>query len=198
MTIYDLKPKFQDLLRPFVNLLAQKKVTANQVTWLALILSVTCGLAIYLSAGAVWSLLLLPLLLFVRMALNAVDGMLAREHNMQTKQGAMLNEMSDVISDAALYLPFAVMPLVSPTLIVLFVVFAVCNEMAGVVGQAINNNRRYDGPLGKSDRAFVMGLLALLLAFDFLSASDVSGYLMVVVLLSVVTLYKRMVNGIKG
>lgn len=43
---------------------------------------------------------------FIRMALNALDGMLARECNQQTRLGAILNETGDVISDIALYLPF--------------------------------------------------------------------------------------------
>ena len=56
---------------------------------------------------AVWPFLLLPLWLFLRMALNAIDGMLAREFGQQSALGAYLNELSDVVSDAALYLPFA-------------------------------------------------------------------------------------------
>ena len=34
-------------------------------------------------------------------------------------------------------------------------------EMAGVLGQASGGERRHDGPLGKSDRAFVFGALGL-------------------------------------
>ncbi|MEI6896832.1 MAG: CDP-alcohol phosphatidyltransferase family protein [Psychromonas sp.] len=196
ITIYDLKPKFQGLLRPCVVILAKNNVTANQVTWAALVLSLACGILIYLSHGASWSLLLLPIVLFIRMALNAIDGMLAREHNMKTMKGAMLNEMSDVISDVVLYLPLVFVTGVSPSLLVTFVLIALFTEMAGVVAQAINNDRRYDGPMGKSDRAFVMGLFAILLAFDFLSVTSAMIYLGIVSLLGLVTLYKRMHNGI--
>ncbi len=48
------------------------------------------------------------------MAFNAIDGMLAREHNQQSKLGAFLNELTDVVSDAALYLPFALVRAVQP------------------------------------------------------------------------------------
>jgi CDP-diacylglycerol---glycerol-3-phosphate 3-phosphatidyltransferase len=54
-----------------------------------------------------WSFLFLIIILFVRMALNSADGMLAREHAMQSILGTLLNELGDVISDVALYLPFA-------------------------------------------------------------------------------------------
>ena len=45
MSIYALKPKFQNLLRPLVRQLAAKGVTANQVTLLACLLSIfiRCG-----------------------------------------------------------------------------------------------------------------------------------------------------------
>jgi CDP-diacylglycerol---glycerol-3-phosphate 3-phosphatidyltransferase len=197
ITIYDLKPAFQRLLRPCTAMLASKGVTANQVTWAALALSLFGGLALYLSKGAGWSLLLLPVILFVRMALNAIDGMLAREHNMKTLKGAMLNEMTDVIADVLLYIPLAFVVTVQSSLLVAFVIIGVFTEMAGVVAQAINNDRRYDGPMGKSDRAFVMGLLAILLSMHFLSSHWIALYLGTGCVLGLVTLYKRMHNGIQ-
>jgi CDP-diacylglycerol--glycerol-3-phosphate 3-phosphatidyltransferase len=106
-SIYQVKPRFQALLRPLVRHLAAAGVTANQVTLAAAVLSIAAGvvLAGWSTPPAVW--LLLPVVLFVRMALNAIDGMLAREHGQKSALGAFLNELCDVISDAALYLPFA-------------------------------------------------------------------------------------------
>ena len=43
------------------------------------------------------------------MALNAIDGMLAREYGQKSRLGAYLNELGDVVSDAALYAPFALL-----------------------------------------------------------------------------------------
>ena len=43
MTLYDLKPRFQSLLRPLVRRLAAAGVTANQVTLAAAIGSVALG-----------------------------------------------------------------------------------------------------------------------------------------------------------
>lgn len=164
MTIYDLKPAFQGLLRPVCRRMAGRGITANQVTLSALVLSLAAGATILVSVGARWALALVPVVLFVRMALNAIDGMLAREHDMKTPLGAILNELGDVVSDITLYLPFAVIPGVSARLVVLTVILAVLTEMTGVVAVQVGAHRRYDGPMGKSDRAFVFGLLALLIA----------------------------------
>ena len=106
MTLYDIKPAFQDLLRPACNNLAKAGVSANQVTVAAMLLSLATGTALVLLQGERWVLLLVPAALLVRMALNAIDGMLAREHHMQSALGGLLNELGDVISDIALYLPF--------------------------------------------------------------------------------------------
>ncbi|PVB59917.1 CDP-alcohol phosphatidyltransferase family protein [Labrenzia sp. 011] len=164
-TIYQLKSRFQDLLRPICRKLAAGGVTANQVTLAALTLSILEGFALWLFPGAFLPLLLLPLVLFIRMGLNAIDGMLAREHDQKSDLGAVLNELGDVVSDAALYLPFALLPFVSGTLIVGLVVLALIGEMTGVIGVQIGANRRYDGPFGKSDRAALFGLCGLLIAF---------------------------------
>ncbi len=167
-TIYNLKPRFQALLRPIVGRLASRGITANQVTLAALALSLATGLLTALGANHWhWPLLLVPAVLFVRMALNAIDGMLAREHNMQSPEGAILNELGDVISDAALYLPLALIPGVCGSLVVIAVVMALISEMTGVVAIQIGAQRRYDGPMGKSDRAFTFGLIGLFLGLGF-------------------------------
>jgi CDP-diacylglycerol--glycerol-3-phosphate 3-phosphatidyltransferase len=197
MTIYDLKPKFQALLRPTVNLLAKKGITPNQVTMFAMILSIIVGAVIALTNGARWILLFVPIFMFLRMALNAIDGLLAKEHDMKTKRGAMFNEMSDVIADVALFLPFALIVGVNPIYVVLFAVVGVFNEMAGVVAQTLNGERRYDGPMGKSDRVFVVGFIALLLGLGVEAGLWVDVLFAVATLLAVLSTYNRAMRGSK-
>jgi CDP-diacylglycerol--glycerol-3-phosphate 3-phosphatidyltransferase len=162
-TIYDLKPRFQALLRPAADALARAGATANAVTLAALVLSLAHGAWLALLPQSRLPFLLLPVTLFLRMALNALDGMMAREHGMASPAGAVLNELGDVVSDAALYLPFALVPGVNAPLVVLVVILGIIGEMAGALGPLLGTTRRYDGPLGKSDRAFAFGLLAFLI-----------------------------------
>ena len=109
-TIYDVKPQFQQLLRPLAANLAKRRLTANDVTLGALLLSGAHGARLALMPASRWPLLLLPVTLFLRMAFNAIDGMMAKEHGQASARGAVLNELSDVIADGALYLPFALIP----------------------------------------------------------------------------------------
>jgi phosphatidylglycerophosphate synthase len=164
MTLYALKPRFQNLLRPSVARLAAAGVTANQVTIAAALGSIVAGAVVAWTADWRPVFLVIPLWLLARMALNAVDGMLAREFGQKSRLGSYLNEIADVVSDAALYGPFALVAPFGPFGIGLVIVLAVLTEFAGVLGPAIGASRRYDGALGKSDRALVFGALGLWIA----------------------------------
>ena len=53
-------------------------------------------------------------------------------------------------------------PASNAALVVLVVIAAIIGEMAGALGPMLGGTRRYDGPIGKSDRAFAFGLLGFL------------------------------------
>jgi phosphatidylglycerophosphate synthase len=191
-TIYDLKPCFQALLRPLSDALVRGGLSANDVTLGALLLSAAHGAWLALMPGSAWPLLLLlPVTLFLRMAFNAIDGMMAKEHGLASPAGAVLNELSDVIADAALYLPFALIPGLNGMLAVLVVVAGIIAEMAGALGPLIKAPRRYDGPLGKSDRAFAFGLLVVLIGVGVAPGLWSMLYLAVMLLLSALTVLNR-------
>lgn len=195
-SIYQLKPRFQALLRPGVKRLHERGVTANQVTVVAAVISIAIGLLLAWLPHVTWMFILIPVWMLLRMALNAVDGMLAREFGQQSKLGAYLNELCDVIADAALYLPFALLPGVWPALVVLVVLLALITEYAGVMGPLAGASRRYDGPMGKSDRAFAFGVLGTGVACGLLSATWLNSLLLVILLLSLYTLYNRVRQGL--
>lgn len=190
-SIYQLKPRFQQLLRPMLASFSRAGITPNQVTLAAMFLSCAYGAALAAAPGnaALWYGL--PAFLLLRMALNAIDGMLATATGNKTSLGAVLNEMGDQVSDAAIYLPFALAAGVSAPLAVGVVVVALLAEFAGVLAQGIGAPRRFDGPMGKSDRAFAFGVIALLIGSGAAPAWS-NGLLCVVLLLGVVTMFNRL------
>ena len=196
MSIYDLKPKFQNLLRPLVIKLEQRGVTANQVTLTACAISVILGLILTAFSGYHWLFILIPIWLFVRMALNAIDGMLAREFNQKSRLGGYLNEITDVVSDAALYLPFAFISPFEALQIGLIIWLSALTEFCGVLGQVQGKTRRYDGPLGKSDRAFLFGVLGLVYVFVPTLPDFLYWLLWIVIILLIVTCVKRVKSGL--
>ena len=195
-SIYQLKPRFQALLLPLVQRLYDRGITANQVTLAALVVSLAIAAAVVVLVEHRWIFLLIPLWMLLRMALNAIDGMLAREFGQQSKLGAYLNELCDVAADAALYLPLALVAGVWPAAVVLVVVLAALTEYAGVLGLMVGASRRYDGPMGKSDRAFAFGVLATGVALGLLPAVWLNGLLLLIAGLSVLTLNNRVSQGL--
>ena len=196
-SIYALKGRFQDLLRPAVRAMARAGITANQVTLLAAAVSLLVAWAVWRHAPATPALYaLLPLWMLLRMALNAVDGMLAREFGHKSALGAYLNELCDVVADAALYLSLLSVPGVRPWLLALMAALAALTEYAGALGPLAGGSRRYEGPMGKSDRAFVFGLLGLLLACGWLAPAWLNGAVALVAALCALTVANRVRAGV--
>ena len=194
LSTYALKPRFQSLLRPLVRRLARGGVHANHVTVVAATLSILVGSIAAWDVPDTRAFLLIPLWLLVRMALNAIDGMLAREFGQESRLGFYLNELGDVASDVALYLPFASVSSFTPALVVMAVVLAVVSEYAAMLRVAAGEARRNDGPMGKSDRAFAFGALGLWVGIG----SPAAAFGDVAIALIVIALGITIVNRVRG
>lgn len=184
-SVYELKPRFQALLRPVARGLVGAGVTANQVTVFACAVSVWLGWDLAYGGRRWW---LLPGWLFVRMAFNAIDGMMAREFGQASRLGALLNELTDYVADAALLLPFAFLPGWDPVWVVVAVLLAGLTELTSVVGQTLIGERRNDGPMGKSDRALLEGAVGAWVAMGW-HAHEVIAPLLALLLMA--TVYNR-------
>ncbi|OUW17962.1 MAG: hypothetical protein CBD18_03605 [Opitutales bacterium TMED158] len=190
-TIYALKPAFQRLLEPACQYLGKRGIHPNQVTQATTVICIVYGALLALAPNSRLVVLLLPALLLGRMALNAIDGMLATRFDRKTRKGALLNEMGDVVSDCALYLPLAVRPELNPVLVILVSFIGILVEMIGVASIQIGSSRRYDGPIGKSDRAFIFGLIALFIGLGIDVQGWLNALLVATIALSAYTIYNR-------
>ncbi len=164
ISLYKIKPKFQQLVKPLLNMFYKAGFTANGITWMAILLSITIGFLLWLfpNGHMLW---IFPIALLVRMTLNALDGMMAKTYNMTSASGEMLNELGDVVSDAVMFFPLIKLTGVDFRWVLLFIFLSMLNEYIGILTKAATGTRRYDGPMGKSDRAFVLGLTCLLFFF---------------------------------
>ncbi len=206
-SIYQLKPKFQNLLRPIVCKLYHIGITANQVTLAAMFISVFLSIFIYfyfVNKSPNFILLLIPIWMLFRMGFNAIDGMLAREFNQQSKLGAFFNELCDVISDTFLYISFIAFSFIEPWILLMVIFLAILSEYTGVMAPLIGQERKYDGPMGKSDRAFCFSILAIILVIFPLFSNHITilsyisnGILLIIGLLLFLTIFNRIKNSIK-
>ena len=165
LSVYKIKPAFQKLLMPLLKGLYKMGITANQITVAAVFLSLGIGVSIVYSNDYHFLILFVPIGYLLRMILNALDGMMATHYNMKSKLGEVLNEFGDVVSDSLIIFPLIVLPNINPIVILLLGILAIMNEFSGILAKVISQERRYDGPMGKSDRALVIGLFCLIFYF---------------------------------
>lgn len=195
ITIYDIKPKFQQLLRPIVKILYNLGATPNHVTLFTCLATISYSVFLYLNINnpIVW--FGLPIFLFFRMALNAIDGIMAKEFNMQSNIGAVLNELTDIISDSILFIAFLGFVFADPISISILILTSILTEVSGIYMQVLFKKRRYDGPLGKSDRAFVLGFCGLLIGFKGVNVDYLNLMFNIMIALTLYTSYNRIKNG---
>lgn len=197
ISIYKIKPAFQKLLTPILTGLNKIGITANQITWSSILLSILISIAFWYADRNKLLFLVLPVGLLIRMALNALDGMMARTYNQQSKKGEVLNEVGDIISDVFIYFPLLYFEKENIYLIVVFISLSIINEFAGLLGKVISGQRRYDGPMGKSDRAFVMALYGIL-SFFAVDFKDYSQWIFLsIILLLVISTSVRINKALK-
>jgi len=160
MGIYSIKPWFVRRLRRVEDALVTRRVSPDALTALAVVASIAAGAAI--AAGGMlgsplWWLAVPPLVL-VRLALNALDGQVARRTGRARPSGTALNEIGDRVSDAALIgaTGFVVQPaLATGALASSFLV-----SFTGVLALALTGRRDSAGPAGKADRAALVAAAA--------------------------------------
>ena len=196
ISIYKLKTKFQNLLMPICEKLVKLKITPNQITVTTVLLNIIFAGIIYKFSNYNFLYLIVPVFLFLRMALNALDGMIANKFNQKTKIGVFYNEAGDVISDTVFFYVFLRVIGISEMYNLLFVFLSALSEYIGVVAVMVNNKRHYEGPMGKSDRAFLISLLAII--YYFFGNQYFDYILILTIVLLIFTIFNRVRSSVKG
>lgn len=191
MGIYAIKPKFQQALLVFERPLVRHQVHPDVITISALVISVLGGLALYASTWTHWTLLAIPFVALVRTALNALDGMVANDLGVARPWGEVLNEVSDRLSDVALFGGVAFAVGSHPGLGAVVIVGLLLSSYVGTVAKAAGGKRQYVGIMGKADRMIYLSV-ASLLAFALPSVPVLTYFLMAVIVGIMVTLAQRL------
>jgi len=154
MGIYGIKPWFREQLKPLVKLLWN--VHPDVLTWAALALSILAGALLFEShENPMLALAVVPLI-FLRLALNALDGMLAQETGKARPAGEVLNELSDRMADVAIFLGLTLSPQEDKLLGLLGIICILMVSYVGILGKAVGTERVYIGVLGKADRMMLL------------------------------------------
>jgi CDP-diacylglycerol--glycerol-3-phosphate 3-phosphatidyltransferase len=154
--VYGLKPRFRAALRPVLAFAC--RFSPNAVSGAAVAFALLAGLGLALSPRWPWLLLAVPVLLFLRIAANALDGMVAQERGLASPRGEMVNEFSDRVNDTLILAGLAAGRLADVRLVAAALAGTLLVSYLGILPKAAGGSRRYDGPLGKADRMLLLGL----------------------------------------
>lgn len=197
ISIYNLKPKFQKLLNPLLNHLNKLNITPNQITIFTILFSTLLGFFVFKSIEEKSYFLIVAFGMLIRMILNALDGMMAKKFSLASKNGEILNEIGDIISDIAIYFPFIYFPIIQIELVFIFILLSVINEFCGVLSKVTRGERRYDGPMGKSDRALLVGIISIMLYFSNFILDYLNYIFAISILLMILSSFFRLIKSSK-
>ncbi|HEX9990181.1 MAG TPA: CDP-alcohol phosphatidyltransferase family protein [Chloroflexia bacterium] len=191
MGIYSIKPGFQRSLRGVEMFLVRRRVHPDYLTLAAVGLSLVGGAALYGAWVAPWLLLVVPGLALGRIALNALDGLVARGTGLARPWGEVLNELCDRLSDVALFAGVALAPGSDVGLGAAVLVAMLVSSYVGTAAKAAGGRRQYGGVMGKADRMIMLSV-ACVTAFA-LPALPVLRFFLALVLVGLcVTIFQRL------
>lgn len=154
-SLYAIKPAFVAMLEPIGHRLAAGGVDPSTITLAAIPVEVAAVAALVLGVRVPLAYLLVPPLVIAWMGLNAIDGSVARSTNRSTWSGAVLNEFVDRFGDVLVI--GAAFILVPGPVAVVVAVGVLTSELVAAIGWAITGRRVFPGPMGKPDRAAMIG-----------------------------------------
>jgi len=199
-SLYSLKNWFQRKLGGLVSFLCFLNVSANHVTFFSVLISAFTGFFIFFISNKEEMrvyFLIVPVLFFVRIILNILDGLIAKKRKINSGFGMILNEVSDVVSDALVFLPFLFVKELNVVFLVLFVFFSFLSEFAGAVAFMVCKKRSVAGPMGKPDRLFVFGLISISIAVGFW-VEKLNDVLILTNTLLLLTIYNRLQSALRA
>lgn len=154
MGIYSVKPAFQRRLAGLRDVFIRMGIKADAITLAALVLSLAGAAALAFSAAVPWLLILVPVAAIGRIALNALDGMVAIATGTARPFGEVFNEFCDRLSDVAWFGGLAFV--VDTGLSLAALVAVLLSSYVGTVTKAAGGERIYAGVMGKADRMILL------------------------------------------
>jgi phosphatidylglycerophosphate synthase len=128
----------------------------DTISYLSIVASGLAGLCFWRSASSPWLFVLAPLLCYVRLWLNMLDGMVALASNQASARGEILNDLPDRVSDVLIFAGVAHSGAGSPYSGYWAAIFALLTAYVGTLGQAVGVHREFSGIMAKPWRMVVL------------------------------------------
>lgn len=124
-------------------------ISADAVSYSSVVVSALAALFFWRSGNHPLLLIPAPLLCYVRLWLNMLDGMVALASGKASERGEILNDLPDRISDILVFAGVAHSGLANPIIVYWVIIFALLTAYVGIFGQALGAGRQFGGVMSK-------------------------------------------------
>ena len=140
---------FRKTAHAAVGLCVRWHIHPDAISCVSMVASALAGLCFWLAAASPWLLIVAPLLCYVRLWLNMLDGMIAIASHQASARGEILNDLPDRISDVLVFAGVAHSGISSPYSGYWTAIFALLTAYVGMLGQAVGVHREFSGVMSK-------------------------------------------------
>ncbi|MEX0777590.1 MAG: hypothetical protein WD042_17940 [Phycisphaeraceae bacterium] len=141
-----------------VDLCVRARVHPDTISCASMVFAAAAALGFYYATDFPWLLLAAPLLCYVRLWLNMLDGMVAQAAGKASRRGEIFNDLPDRVSDILIFAGVAHSGLCNPFLAYWAALLAVMTAYVGTLGQAVAGHREFAGIMSKPWRMVVLHL----------------------------------------
>ena len=164
MTVTEYKPKsrrpiataFRRTATIAVKFCVRHNIHPDAVSYSSIVASLVAGTCFYFSGRLPVLLIIAPLLCYLRLWLNMLDGMVALASGKASPRGEILNDLPDRLSDILIFAGVAHSGLCHPLIAYWAIILALMTAYVGTLGQAVGVQREFSGIMSKPWRMVVL------------------------------------------
>jgi phosphatidylglycerophosphate synthase len=130
----------------------------DAISYASILAAAVAAVCFWKSGQTPWFLIVAPLLCYLRLWFNMLDGMVALAARQASARGEILNDLPDRVSDVVIFAGVAHSGLMNPFLGYWAAIFAVLTAYVGIFGQAVGVQREFGGIMSKPWRMVALNL----------------------------------------
>src|SRR6266702_2436601 len=137
----------------------------DAISYLSIVASAAAAFCFWKSGQNRWLLIIAPLLCYLRLWFNMLDGMVAVAAGKASRRGEILNDLPDRVSDVIIFVGVAHSGLMNPIFGYWAAIAAVLTAYVGLFGQALGVQREFGGIMSHPWRMVALHIGAWLALF---------------------------------
>jgi phosphatidylglycerophosphate synthase len=164
--IYDLKYPFRKMISLFLPLV--KNFSPNAISWSLIPIGIATAICYYFTGPYPVLFLVGFFLIYLRLVVGTLDGLVAVKYNKSTPKGEIVNRIAPELCDIMLMLAIILSSPERYFFGIIALVIAWFTTFAGLIGLAGGKEIDMTGPVAQADRIFILSFFSLLGFFFYI------------------------------